>query len=225
MAAACEEAGVVLVAGDTKVVERGKGDQIFITTTGVGALAASQRQLSVAHARPGDRILVSGTLGDHGVAILSVREGLEFETVLESDVAPVTHLARAVLDASKYTRCMRDPTRGGLSSTLNEIAAASRVGIVVEESAVPVRVEVRAACEVLGLDPMYVANEGKLVAVIPAADADAVLAAVQALPRGRDAALIGAVVASRPGTVTVRSAIGGERMLPMLAGEQLPRIC
>ena len=225
MCAACAEAGVTLVAGDTKVVERGKGDQVFITTTGLGVYAASRRPLSVAAAKPGDRVLVTGTLGDHGIAILSVREGLAFDTLLESDVAPVGDLASTVLDAAPSTRCMRDPTRGGLASTLNEIAVASRVGIVVKESALPVRPDVAGACEMLGLDPMYVANEGKIVAVVPEFEAERVLAAVRTRPLGRDAAIVGEVVAARPGMVTVRSAIGGERVLPMLAGEQLPRIC
>jgi hydrogenase expression/formation protein HypE len=228
MRAACDEAGVALVAGDTKVVERGKGDQVFIATTGLGTYPASRRPLSVSAARPGDRVLVTGTLGDHGIAILSVRQGLAFETVLESDVAPLGALASAILETCPATRCMRDPTRGGLASTLNEIASASGVGVAIIESAVPVRREVSGACEMLGLDPMYVANEGKIVAVVPAAEADRVLAAVRAMPRGRDAAIIGEVVDSRsgrPGIVTVRSRIGGERVLPMLAGEQLPRIC
>jgi hydrogenase expression/formation protein HypE len=225
MRAACHEAGVELVAGDTKVVERGKGDQVFITTTGLGTYPADRRPLSVAAARPGDRVVVSGTIGDHGVAILSVREGLSFDTVLESDVAPVGGLARALLDASPHARCMRDPTRGGVASTLNEIAAASRVGIVVSERAVPVRREVAGACEMLGLDPLYVANEGKIVAVVPAEEAEQVVAALRATPRGRDAAVVGEVVDRDPGIVRVRSGIGGERVLPMLAGEQLPRIC
>jgi hydrogenase expression/formation protein HypE len=228
MRVACAEAGVSIVAGDTKVVERGKGDQVFITTTGLGTYASGRRPLSVAAARPGDRIIVSGTLGDHGIAILSVRDGLQFETVLESDVAPVGDLAVAILDAAPDTRCMRDPTRGGLASTLNEIAAASRVGIAVSERALPVRREVAGACELLGLDPMYVANEGKVVAIVPAADADRVVTTLRAMPKGRDAAIVGEVVeprAGRAGIVTVRSRIGGERVLPMLAGEQLPRIC
>jgi hydrogenase expression/formation protein HypE len=224
MRAACDEAGVVLVAGDTKVVERGKGDGVFVTTTGVGTFE-TPRALSIAAARAGDAVIVSGTLGDHGIAILSVRDGLAFETALESDVAPLHDVARAVLAASPDARCMRDPTRGGLGSALNEIAAASRVGIAIDETAVPVRDEVRGACELLGLDPLYVANEGKLVAIVPAGDADAVLASVRARPRGRDAAIVGRVVGDRPGVVTVRSSIGGERVMPMLAGEQLPRIC
>src|SRR5947209_16749102 len=158
MQEACAEAGVALVTGDTKVVDRGKGDQVFITTSGIG-LVPEGRALSIRHAQPGDRILVSGTLGDHGIAIMSVREGLEFETVLESDTAPLTELTEAMLEACPSIRCMRDPTRGGLSSALNELAAASRVGVKLSEAALPIRPEVHAACEMLGLDPLYVANE------------------------------------------------------------------
>jgi hydrogenase expression/formation protein HypE len=225
MRAACLEARVALVAGDTKVVERGKADGLYLTTTGLGIVDPSRAPLSVAFARPGDHVVLSGTIGDHGIAVMSVREGISFETALESDVAPVTELASAVLAASPETRCMRDPTRGGVAATLNEMAAASRVGIVVDEEALPVRPEVRAACEMLGLDPMYVANEGKLVAVVPADRSDRVVAALRALPAGHRAAVIGRVVAGRPGVVTVRSPIGGERLMPVLAGEQLPRIC
>jgi len=224
MRRACDEAGVTLVTGDTKVVDRGKGDQIFITTTGIG-LVPEGRALSIAAARPGDRVLVSGPLGDHGMAIMSVREGLEFETALESDCAPLTDLVRAMLAAGPGIRGMRDPTRGGLASALNELAAASRVGVALREAAIPVRPAVRAACELLGLDPLYVASEGRLVAVVAADDADAVLAAMRAHPLGRDAALVGDVVAAHPGIVTLRSLVGGERVVTMLAGEQLPRIC
>jgi hydrogenase expression/formation protein HypE len=224
MRVACAEAGVLLVTGDTKVVDRGKGDQIFITTSGIG-LVPQGRSLSIRAARPGDRILVSGTLGDHGIAIMSVREGIEFETVLESDTAPLTDLAQIMLEACPEIRCMRDPTRGGLSSALNELAAASKVGVRLTESAIPVRPEVRGACEMLGLDPLYVANEGKLIAVVPAAHADHVLEVMRTHPLGRNAALIGEVVADHPGMVTMRSLIGGERVVTMLAGEQLPRIC
>jgi len=225
MRAACDEAGVSLVAGDTKVVERGKGDQVFITTTGLGTYPGMRRPLSVAAARPGDRVLVTGTLGDHGIAIHAARLGLAFETVLQSDVAPIGKLAAAILDACPDARCMRDPTRGGFATTLNEIAAASRVGIVVTERDLPVQPEVANACEMLGLDPAYLANAGTIVAVVPAADAERVLAAVRALPRGRDAALVGEVVDTRAGTVAVRSNNGGERALPMLAGEPLSRVC
>ena len=221
---ACREAGVTLVTGDTKVVDRGKGDGVFITTSGIGVLPEG-RALSIANARPGDRVLISGTLGDHGVTILSVREGLEFETVLESDTAPLTDLVHVMLEACPVIRCMRDPTRGGLSSSLNEMAAASRVGVKLTERAIPLRAEVRAACEMLGLDPLYVANEGKLMAVVPAEDAERVLAAMRCHPLGRDAALIGEVVAEHPGMVTMRTLVGGERVVAMLAGEQLPRIC
>jgi hydrogenase expression/formation protein HypE len=224
MRAACDEAGVELVAGDTKVVDRGKGDGVFITTTGVGVVPAG-RDLSIRNARPGDRVLASGTIGDHGVAILSVREGIEFETVLQSDVAPLNGLADALLTACPSVRCMRDPTRGGVAGVLNELAAASRVEVRVDEAALPVRAEVRGACELLGLDPLYVANEGKLVAVVPPGDAERLLAAARRHPLGRDAALIGTVAAGRPGFVTMRSLVGGERIVPLLAGEQLPRIC
>jgi hydrogenase expression/formation protein HypE len=224
MRAACDEAGVSLVAGDTKVVDRGKGDQIFISTTGVG-LVPEGRSLSIRGARAGDRVLVSGTVGDHGIAILSVREGIEFETVLESDTAPLNGLTEAILAACPATRCMRDPTRGGLSSALNELATASRVGVVLDEAAIPIRPEVRGACELLGLDPLYVANEGKLIAVVPPEDADRALAAMRSHPLGRDAAIVGTVVADHPGMVVLRSRVGGQRVVTLLAGEQLPRIC
>src|SRR5947209_13486486 len=221
---ACTEAGVALVTGDTKVVDKGKGDGVFITTSGIG-LIPEGRSLSIHNAKPGDRILVSGTLGDHGIAIMSVREGLEFETVLESDTAPLTGLAQAILEVCPLTRCMRDPTRGGLSSALNELAAASRVGVELDEAAIPLRPEVRGACELLGLDPLYVANEGKLIAVVPREDACRVLGAMRAHPLGKNAALIGEVVTEHPGMVVLRSRVGGERVVTLLAGEQLPRIC
>ncbi len=224
MQSACQEASVTLVTGDTKVVDRGKGDQIYVTTTGLGVVPAGL-SLSVRNARPGDRVLVSGTIGDHGIAVMSVREGISFDTELRSDSAPLVGLTRAMLQASRGIRCMRDPTRGGVSSALNEMASASGVGIKLTESAIPVRPEVRAACEMLGLDPLYVANEGKLIAIVPPDDAPAVLAAMHAHPLGRDAAVIGEVVADHPATVTLRSLIGGERVVSMLAGEQLPRIC
>jgi hydrogenase expression/formation protein HypE len=224
MQSACTEAGVELVAGDTKVVDRGKGDQVFITTTGIGVVPPG-RALSIRNAQPGDRILVSGSIGEHGVAIMSVREGIEFETVLQSDVAPLGGLTEALLTACPSIRCMRDPTRGGVAGVLNELAVASRVAVRVSESELPINPGVRAACEMLGLDPLYVASEGKLVAVVPAADADRLLAAARGHPLGRDAALVGTVTDDRPGLVTMRSLIGGERLVPLLAGEQLPRIC
>ena len=224
MRKACDEAGVQLVTGDTKVVDRGKGDQVFITTTGIGIVPPG-RNLSIRNARPGDRILVSGTVGDHGIAIMSVREGIEFETVLESDTASLADLARAMLEVCPDIRWMRDPTRGGVSSSLNELAAASNVGVKLNEAAVPVRNEVRGACEMLGLDPLYVANEGKLLAVVSANDADLLLEVMRSHPLGRDAAIIGEVVADHRGLVILQSVVGGERVVTMLAGEQLPRIC
>ncbi len=224
MRQACDESGVALVTGDTKVVDRGKGDGVFITTTGIG-LVPDGRCLSIRNARPGDRILVSGTVGDHGIAILSVREGIEFETVLESDTAALARLTEAMLCACPAIRCMRDPTRGGVSSALNELAAASQVGVRLTESAIPICPEVHAACEMLGLDPLYVANEGKLIAVVPPEEADKVLGVMRAHPLGRAAALIGEVVADHPGMVVLRSIVGGERVVTLLAGEQLPRIC
>jgi hydrogenase expression/formation protein HypE len=224
MREACAAAGVALVTGDTKVVDRGKGDQVFITTTGIG-LVPEGRSLSIRTARPGDRILLSGTVGDHGIAIMSVREGIEFETVLESDTAPLAELTEALLTACPAIRCMRDPTRGGLSSALNELAAASQVGVRLTEAAIPVRPEVHAACEMLGLDPLYVANEGKLIAVVPPEEAERLVEIMRRHPLGRDAAVIGEVVADHPGLVLLRSLVGGERVVTLLAGEQLPRIC
>jgi hydrogenase expression/formation protein HypE len=224
MRRACAEAGVALVTGDTKVVDRGKGDQVFITTSGVGVMPAG-RSLSIRNARPGDRILVSGTIGDHGIAIMSVREGIEFETVLESDSAPLGDLTRVMLEACPSIRCMRDPTRGGVSSALNELAAASKVGVELNESSLPLRTEVRGACEMLGLDPLYVANEGKLIAVVPPEDTERLLAVMRSHPLGQNAAIIGEVVAEHVGMVLMRSLVGGVRVVTMIAGEQLPRIC
>jgi hydrogenase expression/formation protein HypE len=224
MQEACRKAGVLLVTGDTKVVDHGKGDKLFITTSGIGVIPPDRR-LSIANARPGDQILVSGTIGDHGIAIMSVREGLAFETVLESDSAALVPLTESMLRACPSIRCMRDPTRGGIAGSLNELANASLAGIKIDEAAVPVRPEVKAACEILGLDPMYVANEGKLMAVVPPGEAALVLKTMRNHPLGRNAARIGEVVAGHPGTVTLRSLIGGERIITLLAGEQLPRIC
>ena len=224
MQRACAECGVLLVTGDTKVVDRGKGDGVFLTTTGIGLLP-SGRTLSVRAARPGDQVLVSGTLGDHGIAILSVREGLEFETPLQSDTAPLHDLTRVMLDTCPAIRWMRDPTRGGLSSALNELATASRVGVRLFESALPIRDEVRSACDLLGLDPLYVANEGKLVAVVPEEAVEPLLDVMRRHPLGTQAAHIGEIVAEHPGRVWLRSLTGGERIVALLAGEQLPRIC
>ncbi|WP_287877369.1 hydrogenase expression/formation protein HypE [Aquitalea sp.] len=224
MAAAARAAGVAIVTGDTKVVERGKGDGVFISTTGVGVVA-DEVKLSGDQARPGDVILLSGTLGDHGMAVMSQREGLGFASPILSDSAALHTLAAALLAASPGLRLMRDPTRGGLATTLNEIAQQSGVGMRLQESAIPVQASVRAACEFLGLDPLYIANEGKLVAICPAAEAAAALAALQAHPLGQQAAIIGEVVADAHQFVRVQTDFGGERLLDWLSGEMLPRIC
>lgn len=224
MAAAAREAGVPIVTGDTKVVEQGKGDGVFINTTGVGVVDVGL-DISGANARPGDAILVSGTLGDHGVAIMSLRENLTFETTIRSDTAALHTLVADLLGAVPGIRTLRDPTRGGLATTLNEIARQSGVGMVLREAAIPVRAEVAAACELLGLDPLYVANEGKLVAICAPGDAPAALAALRDHPLGRDAALVGEVVADPNRFVQMETGFGGRRMVDWLAGEQLPRIC
>lgn len=227
MAETAREAGVKIVTGDTKVVERGGCDGVYINTAGVGEVPAGV-ELSGANCRPGDVVLVSGTLGDHGIAIMSQREGLAFSTAIESDAAPLNGLVAAVLAAAPNVRCFRDPTRGGLASTLNEFAEASGVAIEIEEDAVPVRPEVRGACEMLGYDVLQVANEGKMVAVVPADEAEAALAAMRASKYGENAAIIGKVGAVAEGSapsVRVRTAWGSTRVLDMLVGEQLPRIC
>lgn len=221
---AAAAAGVQVVTGDTKVVEKGKGDGIFINTTGIG-IVPDGLDLSADRARPGDKILLSGSIGEHGIAILAQREGLEFESEIASDSAALHTLVAQMLEASMEIRCMRDPTRGGVSSTLNEIAQQSRVGIEIEERAIPVREEVRGACELLGLDPLYVANEGKLVAIVAADAAEDVLKAMRQHPLGRDSTIIGAVKKENPGLVTMRTPLGTTRVVDMLAGDQLPRIC
>jgi hydrogenase expression/formation protein HypE len=224
MAAAARAAGVQIVTGDTKVVDKGHGDGLYINTSGIGLIPAGV-QIAPQLARPGDVVLVSGTIGDHGMAIMSVREGLAFETVIESDSAPLTGLVAAMLATTLDIHVLRDPTRGGVASALNEIAAAAGVGVVLEDRLLPVRSEVAAACELLGMDPLYVANEGKLIAIAPAAHADALLATMQAHPLGKDAALIGRVVAEHPSIVASKTGIGGRRVVSMQIGEQLPRIC
>lgn len=224
MAAAARDAGVRIVTGDTKVVERGHGDGVYISTTGIGVVADGV-QLCGSQARPGDAILISGTLGEHGMAVMSQRENLGFASPIVSDSAALHTLAAALMAASPGLRLMRDPTRGGLATTLNEIARQSGVGMQLQEDAIPLQPAVRAACEFLGLDPLYVANEGKLIAVCPAAEADAALAALRAHPLGRHAANIGQVVADPHHFVRVRTPFGGERLLDWLAGEMLPRIC
>lgn len=224
MAQAAKAAGVPIVTGDTKVVEEGKGDGVFITTTGVGVVADGI-EVSGDRARPGDRILVSGHLGDHGVAIMSLREGLSFETTIQSDTAALHTLVAAMLEAVPGIRCLRDPTRGGLAAVLNEFASQSGCGMQLREKDIPVREQVSAACELLGLDPLYVANEGKLVAICPAEDAERLLAVMRAHPHGRDAAIIGEVIEDSHGFVQMETAFGGRRMVDWINGEQLPRIC
>ena len=227
MAECAREAGVVLVTGDTKVVNRGHGDGVYINTSGIGTLAPGV-DLGGAQCQPGDKVLLSGTLGDHGITIMSCRESLSFSTDLRSDAAPLNHLIAGVLAAAPGVRCFRDPTRGGLASTLNEFAAQAHVDITVDEAAVPVKPAVLGACEMLGYDVMQVANEGKMVCVVPADQADAALAAMKADRYGADAAIIGEVSAAQPERgpkVFLRTAFGSTRILDMLVGEQLPRIC
>jgi len=225
MAKAAATAGVKIVTGDTKVVERGHGDGCYITTAGVGVLRPGI-QVGPHRAEVGDAIVVSGTIGDHGMAIMSVREGLEFESQIRSDCAALNGMIAEVLDAAgAQVHTMRDPTRGGLASTLNEIAHSSNVGVVIDESQVPVRLEVQSACELLGLDPVYVANEGKAVFFVAPDVADRVLAILRAHPLGRDAARIGHVTAEHKHMLVARTAMGANRVIPTMIGEQLPRIC
>lgn len=224
MRLAAEEAGIQIVAGDTKVVQRGKADGIYITTAGVGILPPD-RQIGGANALPGDVVLLSGSLGDHGIAVLAARGELGFETDIQSDVAPLNHLIAAMLEASPHVHVLRDPTRGGLGTTLNEIATQSQVGIYIDEASLPVRPAVAAACEMLGFDPLYIANEGKLVAIVARQDADQVLEAMRRTKYGEDAVQIGEILPAPPGRVLLRSRIGGMRMVERLSGELLPRIC
>ncbi|HWD18258.1 MAG TPA: hydrogenase expression/formation protein HypE [Verrucomicrobiae bacterium] len=221
---AASAAGVSLVTGDTKVVDRGKGDQIFINTSGIGQVFPDVN-IHPGRATVGDKIIVSGEIAVHGIAIMSVREGLEFETEIASDTAPLGGLVETIFAATRNVHVLRDPTRGGVTSAVSEIAEAAKVGIRLQEQALPLSEEVKGACEILGLDPLYVANEGKLLAVVPAAEADRVLAAMRGHPLGRHAAVIGEVVADHPGMVIMKTRIGGTRVVDMLSGEQLPRIC
>jgi hydrogenase expression/formation protein HypE len=224
MAEACERVGAPLVTGDTKVVDKGKGDGLFVNTSGVGRIRGGV-QIAPDRARPGDVVLVSGPVGDHGIAVMAAREGIELETALCSDSAPVGGLVDALLRAVPGTRVLRDPTRGGLATALCEIARASGVGMRVEEAAVPVRPEVQAACELLGFDPLYVACEGRFLAVVPRAHEERALAALLALPEGGAARRIGEVTEENPGRVVGVTRIGSHRLLEKLSGEQLPRIC
>jgi len=224
MRAAAERAGVQIVTGDTKVVEKGKADGCYINTAGVGVIEHS-KNLGVAQARPGDVVMVSGPIGDHGITIMLARGELDIEADVCSDTAPLNGLVASVLAASAGVRALRDATRGGVATILNEIAAAADVGVVVSEDDIPVRAEVRGASELLGIDPMYVACEGRLVAVVSLEDADSALAAMRAHPQGRQAAVIGTVTAEPPGIVQLKTAFGGTRIVDLLVGDPLPRIC
>lgn len=224
MAAAAREAGVLIVAGDTKVVPRGKADKIFINTAGVGIVPPGL-EIGGQYARPGDAVLINGTLGDHGLAVLCKREGLAFENEIRSDSASLYGLVAGMLEVCPTVHVLRDPTRGGVATTLNEIAQQSGVGIRLFEDSLPIREDVAGACELLGLDPLYVANEGKVLACVPSASAAAVLDAMRSNPHGKEACQIGEVVATDVGRVFLRTRIGGHRLVDMLRGEQLPRIC
>ena len=224
MARAAAEAGVPVVTGDTKVVEKGKGDGIFITTTGIGMVPA-EVNISGDLAKPGDAVLVNGTIGDHGVAIMSSRENLEFETDILSDSAALHTLVADMVRVVPAIHCLRDPTRGGLATTLNELAMQSSVGIKLKEKAIPVNPAVAAACELLGLDPLYVANEGKLICICDADDAEHLLTVMRSHPLGRASAIVGEVIEDDHGFVQMETGFGGSRIVDWLAGEQLPRIC
>jgi hydrogenase expression/formation protein HypE len=224
MREAATEAGVSLVTGDTKVVDRGKADKIFINTSGIG-LVPEGVNIHPGRARAGDKVIVSGQIAVHGMAIMSVREGLEFETQIASDTAPLNDLVNTILATTPDIHVFRDPTRGGITSALSEIAQAARVGIRLNEASIPISEEVKGACEILGLDPLYVANEGKLLAIVPAEAASAVLATIRAHQLGAEAAIIGEVTDDHPGFVSMKTRVGGTRVVDMLSGEQLPRIC
>lgn len=224
MAAAAAHAGITIVTGDTKVVDRGHGDGVFINTTGIGTLRDGA-DIRPQRAEPGDVIIVSGNVGDHGMAIMSVREGLEFEASIVSDTAALNHMINDVLDTGADVHVLRDPTRGGLAASLNEIANAADVGVLLDERVIPVDRTVAAACELLGMDPMYVANEGKVVVFVPAADADRVLGTMRSHPEGINATIIGEVTSTHRGMVAARTPLGSTRVVDMQVGEQLPRIC
>jgi hydrogenase expression/formation protein HypE len=224
MRRAADAAGVALVTGDTKVVDRGKGDKIFINTSGLGIVPEGVN-IDPTRATAGDKIIINGPIAVHGIAIMSMRDGLEFETEIASDTAPLNDLVNAMLTVHKDIHVLRDPTRGGITSALSEIAESAGAGIHLEEARIPISEEVKGACEILGLDPLYVANEGKLLAIVPAAVAERVLTVMRAHPLGRQAAIIGEVVVDHPRFVTMKTKIGGTRVVDMLSGEQLPRIC
>ncbi len=224
MKVTADRAGVTIVTGDTKVVQRGAADKLFINTAGIGVIPAGIR-LDAGSAQPGDCVLINGQVGNHGAAIVDARGEMALDNSIQSDCRPLASLIEVMLDACPGIRCMRDATRGGLATVLNEFATASGVGIRIDEAAVPLREDVRGVCEILGLDPLYLANEGKVVAIVPAAAADRVLAAMRAHPDGTDSALVAEVTEEPPGRVTLATRFGGDRVVDMLVGEQLPRIC
>jgi len=221
---AADEAGVKIVTGDTKVVNQGSADKMFINTAGVG-IVPPEVDISAANARPGDKVILSGNLGSHGIAVLSRREGLKFQVPIPSDCAPLNKMVAEILETSANIHCLRDPTRGGAATTLNDFAEQSQVGIRIEEEKIPVHKAVLAACELLGFDPLYIANEGKLVAVVSPADADKVLAKIRQNQYGTEAAIIGEVVNEHPGQVVMKTSLGASRIVDVLVGELLPRIC
>ncbi len=224
MQAACQAAGVLLVTGDTKVVNRGSGDRVFINTSGVGSIE-HKHVISADQVRAGDAVILSGTIADHGMAVMSMREGLEFETQIMSDTAPLNALVQVMLETSPAIHCLRDPTRGGVATSLNEIARRAHVGIVLDEKRLPIREDVKGACEILGIDPLYVANEGKLIAIVGRQDAEQVLERMHGHQHGQAAQIIGEVVGDHPCMVIMRTGIGGTRIVDVMLGEQLPRIC
>jgi len=224
MKEAAEKSGVQIITGDTKVVEKGKGDKVFINTSGVGVVYDGIN-ISPKRCRPGDAIILSGRIADHGIAIMSAREGLQFETTIVSDTAPLNELVEKMLNASKNIHTMRDATRGGIASTLNEIASSANVGVNINENSIPINDQVIGACEILGLDPLYIANEGKLVAFVDSNDAEKVLGVMKSHPLGVDSIIIGEVVEDHPGRVVMKTSIGSSRIVDMISGEQLPRIC
>ncbi len=224
MKEAADKAGVKIVTGDTKVVERGKGDKVFINTSGIG-IVYENLNITPKNCKPGDLIILSGKIGDHGIAIMSAREGLEFETEILSDSAPLNGLIEVMINSSKNIKMMRDVTRGGLSSTLNEIASSAGIGIEIEEEEIPINEQVAGACEILGLDPLYIANEGKIIAFVNPDDSERILDSMQNHKYGIDSKIIGKVVEDHPGRVVMKTSIGSKRIVDMISGEQLPRIC
>ena len=221
---AADEAGIKIITGDTKVVEKGKGDQIFINTSGIGVIE-KDIEISPLKCKPGDAIILSGKIAEHGIAVLSARENLQFETTTKSDTAPLNELVHEMICVSKNIHVLRDPTRGGLATTLNEISSASNLGIIIDEEKIPIEDEVKAACEILGFDPLYVANEGKLVAFVQHEDCDKIIDVMHKNKYGKDAVIIGNVTSENPGEVIMKTTIGTKRIIDMLTGEQLPRIC